>query len=67
MRIDKAGTWAMAQRLGGTPLVDLIVEHTHSCYTPERTARWAWGYGCGRCPACGLRQRGWEKWQTGKT
>ena len=67
MRIDKAGTWAMAQRLGGTPLVDLIVEHTHSCYTPERTTRWAWGYGCGRCPACGLRQRGWEKWQTGKT
>jgi len=67
MRIDKAGTWAMAQRLGGTPLVDLIVEHTHSCYTPERTTRWAWGYGCGGCPACGLRQRGWEKWQTGKT
>ena len=67
MRIDKAGTWAMAQRLGGTPLLDLIVEHTHSCYTPERTTRWAWGYGCGGCPACGLRQRGWEKWQTGKT
>jgi len=66
MWIDKAGTWAMAQRLGGAPLVDLIVEHTHTCYTPDRTARHAWGYGCGRCPACGLRQRGWEKWQTGK-
>ena len=67
MRIDKAGTWAMAQRLGDTLLVDLIVEHTHSCYTPERTARRPWGYGCGQCPACSLRQRGWEKWQTGKT
>jgi len=67
MRTDKAGTWAMAQRLGGTPLVDLIVEHTHSCYTPERTMRRAWGYGCGRCPACDLRQKGWEKWQIGKT
>jgi 7-cyano-7-deazaguanine synthase len=67
MWIDKAGTWAMAQRLGGPPLVELIVEHTHSCYTPERTLRHSWGYGCGHCPACGLRQRGWEKWQTGKT
>ena len=37
MWIDKAGTWAMAEELGGAPLVDLIVEHTHTCYTP--TAR----------------------------
>jgi 7-cyano-7-deazaguanine synthase len=65
MWIDKAATWAMARQLGGAALVDLIVEHTHSCYTPERNARHAWGYGCGRCPACRLRQRGWDEWQTG--
>ena len=64
MRIDKADTWAMAQSLGGAPLVDLIVEHTHTCYTPDRTTRHAWGYGCGHCPACGLRARGWEQWAT---
>jgi 7-cyano-7-deazaguanine synthase len=67
MWIDKAATWELADKLGSAALVDLIVEHTHTCYTPDRTTRHPWGYGCGRCPACGLRARGWEKWQTGKT
>jgi 7-cyano-7-deazaguanine synthase len=67
MWIDKAGTWALAQRLGGAALVDLIVEHTHTCYTPDRTTRHPWGFGCGVCPACGLRAKGWETWQAGKT
>ena len=58
MWIDKAGTWALADRLGGAPLVDLIVEHTHSCYEGDRTHRHAWGYGCGVCPACKLRAAG---------
>jgi len=63
MWIDKAGTWAMAEALGGPRLIELIVEHTHTCYTPDRTTRHAWGYGCGQCPACGLRAKGWEKWR----
>jgi 7-cyano-7-deazaguanine synthase len=62
MWIDKAGTWALAADLGGEPFVDLIVEHTHTCYTPDRTNRHTWGYGCGQCPACLLRAKGWEKW-----
>jgi 7-cyano-7-deazaguanine synthase len=62
MWIDKAGTWALAADLGGAPFVDLIVEHTHTCYTSDRTTRHAWGYGCGQCPACLLRAKGWEKW-----
>ena len=69
MWIDKAATWGLAERLGGAALVDLIVEHTHTCYTPNRTTRHPWGYGCGECPACGLRAKGWEKWKStaGKT
>jgi 7-cyano-7-deazaguanine synthase len=67
MWIDKAGTWELAQGLGGARLVDLIVEHTHTCYTSDRTTRHAWGYGCGRCPACGLRAKGWEKWRAERT
>jgi 7-cyano-7-deazaguanine synthase len=58
MWIDKAGTWALADRLGGERLVDLIVEHTHSCYEGDRTHRHDWGYGCGVCPACKLRAAG---------
>jgi 7-cyano-7-deazaguanine synthase len=64
MWIDKAGTWALAEELGGTPFVELIVEESHTCYLGIRSRRHAWGYGCGHCPACILRAKGWETWQT---
>jgi len=67
MWIDKAGTWALAHELGGERLVDLIVEETHTCYLGNREHRHEWGYGCGTCPACELRRKGWEKWQTEKS
>jgi 7-cyano-7-deazaguanine synthase len=63
MWIDKAATWELARKLGGDALVGLVVEHTHTCYLGERGRRHEWGYGCGRCPACELRQRGWERWR----
>jgi 7-cyano-7-deazaguanine synthase len=56
---DKAATWALAQALGGDPLVQLVLEETHSCYLGDRAHRHAWGYGCGDCPACELRRAGW--------
>src|SRR6188472_1696853 len=52
---DKAATWALAHRLGGDALVELIREHSHSCYLGDRTRRHDWGHGCGTCPACELR------------
>ena len=69
MWIDKAATWALAHALGersgvaqgGDVLVNLIVEHTHTCYLGDREHRHAWGYGCGTCPACELRARGYER------
>jgi len=60
MWIDKADTWRLADSLGGQKLVDLIVEHTHTCYLGDREHRHAWGYGCGACPACELRARGFS-------
>lgn len=60
MWIDKAQTWQLAQRLGGSPLVDLIRDDTHTCYLGDRQTRHAWGWGCGHCPACELRRRGYE-------
>lgn len=62
MWIDKAGTWALAHELGGGALVDLIVEDTHTCYLGDRSRSHAWGKGCGTCPACMLRAKGWESW-----
>ena len=64
MWIDKAATWRLAEELGGKTLVQLIIEHTHSCYRGDRTERHAWGYGCGACPACELRARGYARYRS---
>ena len=61
MWIDKAETWQLAHQLGGQALVDLIVEHTHTCYLGDRSHRQDWGYGCGACPACDLRAKGFTR------
>lgn len=63
MWIDKSETWALAMELGGSALVDLIVERTHTCYEGDRTHRHAWGLGCGACPACELRRDGFLKYR----
>jgi 7-cyano-7-deazaguanine synthase len=62
MRLTKADTWSLAKGLGGEALVRLIVEESHTCYLGDRTTLRPWGYGCGTCPACELRGRGWEAW-----
>ena len=63
MQIDKAESWRLAERLGGEALVALINEHSHTCYRGERGARHEWGYGCGACPACELRAKGWAAYR----
>lgn len=63
MYIDKAQTWRLAKELGGVPLVDLIVEESVTCYEGDRAHRHVWGYGCGVCPACDLRAKGFEKFK----
>lgn len=63
MWLDKAATWQLAQNLGGTALLDLIRNDTHTCYMGERGRRHEWGYGCETCPACVLRAKGYEKFK----
>lgn len=64
MWIDKADTFALAVKLGGRRLFELVLEETHSCYLGDRTLRHEWGYGCGTCPACSLRAEGYGKYLT---
>jgi 7-cyano-7-deazaguanine synthase len=64
MWIDKAATWALAEQLGGKPLVDLIIEDTVTCYLGGRERRHVWGFGCGECPACRLRANGFARWKS---
>jgi 7-cyano-7-deazaguanine synthase len=62
MRLTKAETWGLAERLGGPELVRVIVEESRTCYLGDETPH-AWGRGCATCPACELRARGWETWR----
>ena len=57
MNLTKADTFALAESLGG---LSLILDETHTCYLGERTQKHAWGFGCGTCPACELRRRGFD-------
>lgn len=66
MHLSKAQTWALAGELGGDALIHLIREDTHTCYRGDRSHRHDWGYGCGTCPACELRAKGWQEWQAGR-
>ena len=53
MWLDKADTWMMADELG---IVDTIYNETLTCYNAVI------GEGCGECPACFLRRRGYEEY-----
>lgn len=72
MHINKAETFKMAERVG---VLDLVLDESHTCYNGVRgipeyhqaiagaAHRWAWGHGCGQCPACELRAKGWREYQ----
>ena len=65
MWLDKAATWSLAESLGGDALIELIRNGTHTCYLGERGELHDWGYGCGSCPACELRARGYDAYRGG--
>jgi 7-cyano-7-deazaguanine synthase len=62
MRLTKAQTWALAKALGGEALVEITVRDSHTCYIGARKPTHAWGAGCGACPACELRAKGYAEW-----
>ena len=62
MRLNKAQTWALAKGLGGERLIEIIVEDSHTCYLDCRATAHPWGRGCGECPACLLRAKGFGDW-----
>lgn len=62
MHLSKAAAWSLCEEIGGIPLVSLVNEKTHSCYKGDHVTKNVWGYGCGDCPACDIRARGWEQY-----
>ena len=62
MWITKAKTWQMAEELGGEGFLSIIKRGTHTCYMGDRQTWNEWGYGCGSCPACELREKGYMEY-----
>jgi len=58
----KAETFAMAEKAG---YLKEMIEDTLSCYNGQETLH-PWGRGCGECPACRLRKKGYEEFMKGK-
>lgn len=57
MHVSKADEWALADRLG---ILDVIANETVTCYNGIP------GKGCGKCPACKLRNRGYDEYMKTK-
>jgi 7-cyano-7-deazaguanine synthase len=67
MWLDKAGVWKLAEIIGGEALVDVVRDRTHTCYVGDHVHHHVWGYGCGTCPACLLRARGYEVFRSAQS
>lgn len=57
----KKQTWELAQEIGGLALVETIRAKSISCYRGVEQEN-EWGPGCGECPACLLRAKGWSEY-----
>lgn len=63
MYLDKASTFALARELG---VLAEVIEDSHTCYNGDRSHLHDWGYGCGKCPACNIRERGFNAYMAGE-
>lgn len=59
MHLTKAETFELADRLHR---LQFVVDNSHTCYNGVRDVSHDWGYGCGECPACQLRAKGWNEY-----
>lgn len=57
MWLTKADTWELADKLG---IIDVVYNETLTCYNGIK------GEGCGNCPACFLRKRGYDEYMKRK-
>lgn len=60
MNLTKAQTFVLAEQL---ECLAEVVHLSHTCYNGDRTVLHEWGYGCGECPACELRKKGYEEFK----
>lgn len=67
MHLTKWQTFELADEVD---FLHEVLKYSHTCYEGNRTHFHEWGFGCGKCPACKLRSKGYNEWvefrQTGK-
>jgi len=57
MFLTKAETFKLAEDCG---VLDLVLKYSRTCYNGSDKKN-EWGFGCGECPACKLREKGWKE------
>ncbi len=57
MYLTKGETFLLADKLG---VLQEIISNTNTCYYGKRQTANSWGYGCGECPACVIRAKGFQ-------
>lgn len=63
MYLTKADTFKLAEDFG---FLQTVIEDSHTCYNGDRSKMHSWGRGCGECPACKLRAKGYEEFIAAK-
>jgi 7-cyano-7-deazaguanine synthase len=61
INLSKAETFKLAKDVG---ILEIVIKESHTCYNADRTHFYEWGYGCGDCPACLLRKKGWDEFKS---
>ncbi len=60
MWLSKSETFRLAEDLG---CLDIVLKETMTCYNGDETMN-SYGKGCGRCPSCILRKKGYEEYRS---
>lgn len=60
LHLTKAETFKLSKEVG---VLDLVLNESHTCYNGDHYTKNEWGYGCGKCPACILRENGWNAYK----
>lgn len=63
MHLTKAETFELAEKVG---ILETVIKDTHTCYNGDHSTLHDWGYGCGQCPACDLREAGYQLYASNK-
>jgi 7-cyano-7-deazaguanine synthase len=59
MHLTKAQTFALAEEVD---FLEVIINQSVTCYNGVLDIMNDWGMGCGKCPACKLRAKGWDEY-----